>query len=307
MAQAWASVLPAGRPSGCARTRRCRWVYACRDSRAASLLRDAATAATARTSAGSSSTSTGRPTASPSSPVPALAPGAARMLRRPRRLPRLDRGADGRLLALLHRLESGAAPAAVLRVDRPRRQRRRRRTFERRQPRPGYGPQRLRSVPASRAPCVVGGRQMADVVRVGGSRGTRSAGELALVLPRQVRASPTTVSSGAATAVSCIDHSPQASATSRRPVGSEDGGRYRMWYAAAGERPYRLGYARSRRRAGLDSAWTSDAGHRAVELGLGLAARWPTPGSRAQRRSHVLLYNGNDYGREGFGLAVAAA
>jgi hypothetical protein len=88
-----------------------------------------------------------------------------------------------------------------------------------------------------------------------------------------------------------------------RPWVVVDGGRYRMWYAVAGDEPYRLGYAESEdglcwerldERIGIglsDSGWDSRA----------MAYPWvERDGDR-----HLLLYNGNDYGREGFGLAVA--
>lgn len=86
-----------------------------------------------------------------------------------------------------------------------------------------------------------------------------------------------------------------------RPMVIRDHGRYRMWYCVRGDR-YRLGYAESddgltwtRRdeQAGLDptpGAW--DAGM--------IAYPWvATAGGR-----QYLLYNGNDYGRTGIGLAV---
>jgi hypothetical protein len=102
----------------------------------------------------------------------------------------------------------------------------------------------------------------------------------------------------------CIDHAP-GERNIARPWVLEDDGRYRMWFAAAGDAPYRLGYAESADgfdwtrlddRVGIspsDHGWDSHA----------MAYPWvERDGGR-----YLLLYNGNDYGREGFGLAVAAA
>lgn len=87
-----------------------------------------------------------------------------------------------------------------------------------------------------------------------------------------------------------------------RPCVLHDGERYRMWYSCRGDR-YRLGYAESEnglswtRRdeaAGLDaspSGWDSEM------------VTYPAV-FRSAGRLHM-LYNGNGYGRSGFGLAIA--
>ena len=89
-----------------------------------------------------------------------------------------------------------------------------------------------------------------------------------------------------------------------RPCVLKDGDRYRMWYAYRGER-YRIGYAESgdgRRwtrmdqRAGIDvsaNGWDSES------------VEYPHLFDHDGRR--YLLYNGNGYGKTGFGLAVLEA
>ncbi|TXH33595.1 MAG: hypothetical protein E6Q98_21355 [Rhodospirillaceae bacterium] len=86
-----------------------------------------------------------------------------------------------------------------------------------------------------------------------------------------------------------------------RPTVIRDGGTYRMWFACRGER-YRLGYAESpdgvtwRRqddKAGLDPAsdgWDSEM------------LCYPCVFSHAGKL--YIAYNGNGYGRSGFGLAI---
>ena len=102
----------------------------------------------------------------------------------------------------------------------------------------------------------------------------------------------------------CVDHLPGERNVARPWVLSE-GGRYRMWYAAAGERPYRLGYAESA--DGLE--WT----RLDENVGIGLSeSGWDSqamayPWVERDGDRYLLLYNGNDYGRAGFGLAVAEA
>lgn len=89
-----------------------------------------------------------------------------------------------------------------------------------------------------------------------------------------------------------------------RPCVLKQGGLYRMWYSFRGER-YRIGYAESadgRRwmrldeRAGIDvspSGWDSES------------IEYPHVFDHAGVR--YMLYNGNGYGRTGFGLAVLEA
>lgn len=89
-----------------------------------------------------------------------------------------------------------------------------------------------------------------------------------------------------------------------RPCVLKDAGRYRMWYAFRGER-YRIGYAESadgRRwtrldeRAGIEpspSGWDCES------------IEYPQVFDHGGRR--YMLYNGNGYGKTGFGLAVLEA
>ncbi len=99
----------------------------------------------------------------------------------------------------------------------------------------------------------------------------------------------------------CIEHGP-GERNIARPWVLAERDRYRMWYAAAGDRPYRLGYAESR--DGLD--WERRDEHVGIALSEpgGTRARWHIPWVERDGDRHLLLYNGNDYGREGFGLAV---
>lgn len=87
-----------------------------------------------------------------------------------------------------------------------------------------------------------------------------------------------------------------------RPCVRREGGGYRMWYAADAGQGYRIGYAESR--DGLDWTRLDD------RAGISLSDKgWD---SRAQaypcvvehRGRRLMLYNGNDFGRDGFGVAV---
>ncbi len=98
----------------------------------------------------------------------------------------------------------------------------------------------------------------------------------------------------------CVTYASPGEHAFSRPCVLREGARYRMWYAFRGDR-YRLGYAESadglvwRRedhRAGLDpapSGWDSEM------------LCYPCVFMHRGRR--LLLYNGNDYGRTGIGLA----
>jgi len=104
--------------------------------------------------------------------------------------------------------------------------------------------------------------------------------------------------------VVCLDYASPAEYAFARPCVVKDGDRYRMWYAFRGER-YRIGYAESQdgltweRRdaeAGIDvseSGWDSEM------------VEYPCVFDHGGDR--YMLYNGNDYGRTGVGLAVRAA
>ncbi len=87
-----------------------------------------------------------------------------------------------------------------------------------------------------------------------------------------------------------------------RPCVVRDGDRYRMWYSYRGDR-YRIGYAESR--DGI--AWTRmDAENVLATSDAGWDSEMVTYPSvlEHQHRWHM-LYNGNDYGRTGIGLATA--
>ena len=89
-----------------------------------------------------------------------------------------------------------------------------------------------------------------------------------------------------------------------RPCVLKEAGRYRMWYSFRGER-YRIGYAESHdgrawtrldERAGIDvspSGWDSES------------IEYPQVFDHGGRR--YMLYNGNGYGKTGFGLAELEA
>jgi predicted GH43/DUF377 family glycosyl hydrolase len=89
-----------------------------------------------------------------------------------------------------------------------------------------------------------------------------------------------------------------------RPCVMYEGDRWRMWYSASADAGYRVGYAESAdgvswerldKLAGIAPSaegWDSEA----------LAYPWVVPdGERL-----VMFYNGNGYGRDGFGVATAA-
>ena len=99
----------------------------------------------------------------------------------------------------------------------------------------------------------------------------------------------------------CLDYASDQEYAFARPYVRYDGGRYRMWYAVRGQK-YRIGYAESA--DGL--AWTR------LDDGRGLNASgsgWDSdmveyPWLFEQDGKEYMLYNGNDYGRSGVGLAV---
>ena len=98
----------------------------------------------------------------------------------------------------------------------------------------------------------------------------------------------------------CIDFKNDAEYAIARPCVIRDGDRYRMWYSYRGER-YRIGYAESSdgigwvrmdECAGIDVTpgdWDGDM------------MEYPCVVDAGGRR--LMLYNGNDYGRTGIGLA----
>jgi len=98
----------------------------------------------------------------------------------------------------------------------------------------------------------------------------------------------------------CIDFEHSGEYAISRPSVLRDGDLYRMWYSWRGP-SYRIGYAESR--DGL--AWVRKDGEAGIDVS---AAGWdsemieyPCVFDFAGRR--YMLYNGNDYGRTGIGLA----
>jgi hypothetical protein len=102
----------------------------------------------------------------------------------------------------------------------------------------------------------------------------------------------------------CIDFAGPDETSLGRPCVVNDGGRYRMWFSHKGPgREYRMGYAESA--DGL--AWErADA-----DAGLDVSPDgWDSqmvcyPFVFRHGGVQYMLYNGNDYGRDGAGLAVA--
>ena len=99
----------------------------------------------------------------------------------------------------------------------------------------------------------------------------------------------------------CVDYSDEREYALGRPCVVRDGDRYRMWFSARGE-SYRLAYAES------DDGLTWTRRDDEVRL-FGESGDWdammqayPAVFDAGGRRH--LVYNGNDYGRTGVGLAV---
>jgi len=101
--------------------------------------------------------------------------------------------------------------------------------------------------------------------------------------------------------VSIAANSAAEYAISKPCVVKDEGGLYRMWYSHRGDR-YRIGYAESRD----GTRWT----RRDEAVGIGVSpSGWD---SESVQYAHVfrhrgrlhMLYNGNDYGKTGIGLAV---
>jgi hypothetical protein len=99
----------------------------------------------------------------------------------------------------------------------------------------------------------------------------------------------------------CLDYASEDEYAFARPYVRYDGGRYRMWYAYRGQR-YRIGYAESA--DGL--TWT----RRDHERGLDASeSGWDSgmveyPWLLERNGCDYMLYNGDDYGRSGVGLAI---
>jgi hypothetical protein len=89
-----------------------------------------------------------------------------------------------------------------------------------------------------------------------------------------------------------------------RPWVVRDGHGYRMWYGRSGDDGYRMGYAES----GDGLAWTRRDDRAGIEPSKDgwddEAVTYPWVGDADG--TPCMLYNGNGFGRTGFGLAVAA-
>jgi hypothetical protein len=99
----------------------------------------------------------------------------------------------------------------------------------------------------------------------------------------------------------CIDYKSADEYAISRPCVVKDGELYRMWFAARGS-SYRIGYAESA--DGL--TWT----RKDEECGIDVSATgWDSemlayPYVFAHEGDYYMLYNGNDYGKTGIGLAI---
>jgi len=100
----------------------------------------------------------------------------------------------------------------------------------------------------------------------------------------------------------CIDYQGSKEYAIARPCVVKEGSLYRMWYCYRGER-YRLGYAES----GDGLEWTrrdSEAGLEISESGFD-SEMIAYPYVFKEEERYCMLYNGNEYGQTGIGLAVA--
>ena len=100
----------------------------------------------------------------------------------------------------------------------------------------------------------------------------------------------------------CIDFASAEEHALARPCVLKEDGVYRMWFSHKGEH-YRIGYAES-----LDGLrWERDDTRAGIDVSM---SGWDSTmieysyvfGHRGRK---YMLYNGNDYGREGIGIAVA--
>ena len=89
-----------------------------------------------------------------------------------------------------------------------------------------------------------------------------------------------------------------------KPCVVRDGSLYRMWYSYRGNAPYRIGYAES-----VDGTQWVRMDH---EAGIDVSASgWDSESIQyahvfRHRECWYMLYNGNGYGKTGFGLAISA-
>jgi len=101
--------------------------------------------------------------------------------------------------------------------------------------------------------------------------------------------------------VVCIDYQSEDEYAISRPCVISDGGVYRMWFASRGS-SYRIGYAES-----ADGFHWTRKDH---EAGIDVSrSGWDSemiayPYVFKHENDYYMLYNGNDYGRTGIGVAV---
>ena len=103
--------------------------------------------------------------------------------------------------------------------------------------------------------------------------------------------------------VVCIDYESEDEYAISRPCVVRDGDLYRMWYASRGD-SYRIGYAESP--DGLK--WTRKDRESGIDVS---ETGWDSemiayPYVFEHEGDYYMLYNGNDYGKSGIGLAVAS-
>ena len=100
----------------------------------------------------------------------------------------------------------------------------------------------------------------------------------------------------------CVDFASSDEHALARPCVQKEGGIYRMWFSHKGQ-SYRIGYAESRDGVNWD--------RRDAEVGIDVSpSGWDSEMIEyayvfEHRGVKYMLYNGNDYGRDGVGLAVA--
>lgn len=99
----------------------------------------------------------------------------------------------------------------------------------------------------------------------------------------------------------CIDYKSEDEYAISRPCVVRDGSLYRMWFASRGD-SYRIGYAESE--DGLN--WTRKDEQSGIDVS---ASGWDSemlayPYVFEHEGDYYMLYNGNDYGKTGIGLAV---
>jgi len=100
----------------------------------------------------------------------------------------------------------------------------------------------------------------------------------------------------------CIDFKNDKEWAIARPCVQHTGNTFKMWYSYRGEKPYRIGYAESKN--GINWERMDD------EIGIDVSeSGWDSemieyPFVFEHKGTTYMLYNGNSYGKTGFGLAI---